>query len=356
METEFVISTGGTGGHIFPALSVAEALAERGREVLILLGGPKFEAELPFRAVRIKSGHLHGLSLKTAGALLSLSGGILEALSILRREKKERKIRLIATGSYATLPVLIAANLLSVRYYLLEQNLLPGTVTTLFAGRARAVFGTFEETRDYLKGARYIRTGNPIRKGVRNRVDRALARRVLGLSEEGQLVLVIGGSLGAKSLAKMALWATEFLPEIFFLIQTGTRNFEEVRAIKGERGENFRLMPHIERMDLAYSSADIAVSRAGGGAIAELAYHGVPSILVPFPGARRNHQYLNARAIHEAGGALVLEENELTPESLAVALRKLLDNPQKLEMMRKALKNFAAPEAALKIIEMAEVL
>ena len=356
METKFVISTGGTGGHIFPALAVAEALADRGKEVIILLGGPKFETELPYRAVRIRSGHLHGISLKTARGLLNLLGGILEALSFLRKEKKEREVKLIATGSYATLPVLIAANLLSVKYYLLEQNLLPGTVTSLFAGRARAVFGSFEGTQKYLRGAKYIRTGNPIRKRVRAHVDRITARRELGLPENKPLVLVIGGSLGARNLAKKALWATEFLAEVFFLIQTGMRNFEELKAIKGERGENFRLMPHIERMDLAYSSADLAVSRAGGGAIAELAYHGVPSILVPFPEAKRNHQLLNARALHEVGGALVIEESELTPESLATALQKLLDNPQKLETMRKALKNFAAPEAALKIVEIAEEL
>ncbi len=351
MEARFVIATGGTGGHVYPALAVAEVLKERGYSVLIIAGGTKFSVAMPPNTVRIRSGHFQGISIHSVKAFLNLVRGIKQSFRILNSEKEKGKVKLIATGSYATLPVLLATRLMGIDYYLLEQNFIPGTVTKLFAKGAKAVFTSFEGTSRYLEGANVLLTGNPLRKNVLLRVPQNEAKAFFGIPEDRKVVLVIGGSLGARKVASTALEVAKRMKDLFFLVQAGRSHFAELLRQFGDEGDNFVLVPYIDKMHIAYSAADIVISRAGGGAIAELACFSIPSILIPFPSAKHNHQFYNAKALADRNAALLLLDSELTPDTLQKLIEKILRDAPLVAEMRRNLASFARPDASIKIVE-----
>ena len=340
---ELLIATGGTGGHLYPALALAEEASSRGIGVLFILGQIKegvVAGELS--GIRVPSGPLSGVSFrKKAVSAVKIAIGTLICLRAVGRGP------LVAFGSYASVPALLAARLRGKKYWLMEQNVIPGATVRAFARGAAAVFTTFPETEERLPGARCVLSGNPLRKGLQQ-ISKKEARSAFGFDGR-PLVLVMGGSQGARALTKKALEMALEMPEVQFLIIAGRRDYQVFRRDYPERGENFLLLDYLPDVSPAYSGADIAIARAGGGVSQELAFFGLPAVLVPFPHAAEDHQRANAEALAKTGGAVVLEEDRLG--DLAGVLRELLSDSQRLSYMARAIRVFNRPRAAAVVLD-----
>ncbi len=341
---ELLIATGGTGGHIYPALALAQEAEDRGIDVLMLLGQVKQGIEVSgFQTISVPSGPISGVGLrKKAVSAFALSAGVFKCLGLVRRGP------LVAFGSYASVPALVAARLLRRPYWLMEQNLVPGATVKTFAPHARAVFTTFPGTQDHLPGARCIRTGNPLRKELKP-VPKDRALQHWGFDPEKPMVLVVGGSLGARALSLAALEISRSFDAANFLVIAGRRDYPGFAERFGTRTQNRLLVEHVPDMSLAYSAADIAVARAGGGVSQELAFFGVPGILIPYPYAADNHQLANARALASTGGAVVLLEEEM--DQLAEIIYRLLSDRKGLESMSRAIKTFNPGNARVAVLD-----
>ena len=318
-EFDILIATGGTGGHIFPALSCGEFFEKNGKKVLYLLSGSKIGTIDKANVIYWKSYHFQKNPLQFAKALFSLKLNTIKSFLIL---KQKSPCAILATGSYAVVPVLIASLLLKKPFFLMEQNVIPGLVNKIFARFARANFVAFDETKKHLKG-NVIVTGLPLREEAKRRYSKEEARRLLNLPEDKMVILVIGGSLGARGMVeKIVPFAGKF-SEYLFITQTGARNFDYINSLVQTLNlKNCITLPFIKEMGLYYSAADIVISRAGASSCMEIVYHGKPAILVPYPYSRDKHQYYNARELEKTGNVVVIEEKDI-PEKFENYLKDL---------------------------------
>ena len=341
---ELLIATGGTGGHLYPAIALAEEARSRGLGVLLLLGQIK-EGIITggISGVKVPSGPLSGVPVgKRITSAIKIIFGTLKCLGMVGRGP------LVAFGSYASVPALLAARLRRKRYWLMEQNVVPGATVRAFARGAATVFTTFAETAERLPGAKCLLAGNPLRKGLRE-LPKMEARSALGFDAR-PLVLVMGGSQGARALTQKALEIADQMPDLQFLVIAGRRDYPAFRKDYPERGENFVLVDYLPDVSPAYSGSDIAIARAGGGVSQELAFFGLPAILVPFPHAADDHQRANADALAKTGGVVVLPEDRL--HDLPGLLRDLLGDSQRLSAMARAIRGFNRPRAAAVVLDM----
>jgi UDP-N-acetylglucosamine--N-acetylmuramyl-(pentapeptide) pyrophosphoryl-undecaprenol N-acetylglucosamine transferase len=335
-----LIMAGGTGGHIFPALAVAEVLRADGWQVAWLGNPDGMEARLVprhgFTLTPIRFGALRGKGLFRKLLLpVNLARGFWQAFAALRRI---RPAVVLGMGGYVTFPGGVMAGLLGVPLVIHEQNAVAGLANRVLARLARRVLSGFP---DVLPGALWV--GNPVRAEIARLAPPA--ERFAGRS--GRLnLLVVGGSLGARVMNEtvprgLALLPPEARPHVVH--QAGEAHFEALEAAYAEAGVAAHCVRFIEDMAGAYAWADLVICRAGALTVAELAAVGVPAILVPFPHAVDDHQTANARFLTQAGGAFLLPQTELTPE--AVALIGNYGRGQLLEMAEKA-RALAKPAAA----------
>ncbi|MGE5590941.1 MAG: undecaprenyldiphospho-muramoylpentapeptide beta-N-acetylglucosaminyltransferase [Bacillota bacterium] len=357
-----VITGGGTGGHVYPALTIAHTLKalEPATEVLYVGTASGMEADLVPRAgLDFESVHGSGVVLKSAGkaaaGLFQAARGTLESLRLLRRWRPDV---VVGTGGYVSGPVVLAGKLVGARLAIQEQNIAPGVTIRLLARLAHRVFLPDEAARDFFPGgAKYMVTGNPVRAEV-VQADRAEARRRLGVPDGGRLLYVFGGSRGAQAMHRALVPRLKSLltrPDLMILYVTGQANFDRVAAQLHEQGIELEIpgkimvKPYLYEAADALAAADLALVRAGAMTMAEIAVRGLPAVIIPIPHAIYNHQERNARVPEERGAAVVLRESELTPDSLERALTGLLDQPGRLEEMGRRMKELGRPEAAERI-------
>ncbi len=329
-----IVASGGTGGHIFPAVAVALEGKKAGMDVSFWVGG----AKLPFDRFQgpLDANDIPIIRFPSGRNPVALvKGAMTAAYPIMDMAATDRTV-VVGAGSYAVAPVLASSVLLGVPIYLLEQNVVPGRVVRFFSRFARCVFSEFPSAR-----RKFVHAGNPIRP--MKVVDKTSARKLLFLPTDRPIILVIGGSLASLKLAQTAVQAASTLKDAHFVIQTGGK-------IPHDGPENITFIDFISDIWLYYSAADILLARAGGGTIAEAALFRLPSIFVPYPFASDNHQFHNAKFVERLGGAVVISERELTAEKLADAIRNLLQNPQKLSEMSRKIGEFARPNAAKRVI------
>jgi UDP-N-acetylglucosamine--N-acetylmuramyl-(pentapeptide) pyrophosphoryl-undecaprenol N-acetylglucosamine transferase len=355
---KIVIGGGGTAGHVFPALAVADALRVRGADVTFVGSGDGQEATLvpaagyPFVPIRAISAQTR-LSVRSVKAVVR---ALREARAV-RPIVRDADV-VIGCGGFASAPVVIAAWWVRRPLVLIDQNSVPGAVNRIAARWARVVATTFEATAARLpSGARVIRTGNPIRTRIvavaSHREELAAeARATFGLALERRTVLVVGGSLGALRLDRTIAEALPVLrdrADLQLLVSAG-RGHEEVvaRAIDPNAPLRVRALSFIDRMDLALAVADLAVSRSGAS-VAELTACGVPAILVPYPFATENHQEANAQEVAAAGAATMILERDLSPSALASCILELMDDAPRRARMAAAALAWARPDAAERI-------
>lgn len=359
-----VFSGGGTGGHLYPALALADAVgvlrpdvrpffvgAERGIEARILPARGLDHLLLPVQGVQRRR------LLANLGVVRALAASV---LGVRRVFQTLRPGMVVVTGGYAGGPAGIAAGLLGIPLALQEQNAVPGATTKLLSRWARQVHLAFPEAVEHLpRGARKRArvAGNPVRPPVE--LDRGAARRALGLREEGVVVLVTGGSQGSAALNALVLDAVQGVQEgrlplpdgLQLLWSTGPSHIDTIRSALQAAGSPswVRAVGYLDDMPAALATADLAVSRAGAMATSEFTAWGLPAVLVPLPTAAADHQSRNADALAGAGAALHLPQAGLQPGTLWAALVELATDRSRRETMAASARRRGHPQAALHI-------
>jgi len=338
---------GGTGGHLFPAIAVAERIKSMKPETEILFVGTRSKIEgkvVPKLGYNFKSIWVKGFSrqfrLENILFPLKLFVSVVQSLIINFRFKP---IVAIGSGGYVSGPAIFSASIMGAKVILLEQNSFPGITTRLLERFADELHISFEDTKNYLKRKNISQlTGNPVRKnlGTENKV-RALEK--FGLKPSVKTLLILGGSLGAKSINEATAVNITELENIGIQIiwQTGEMYFEQYRSINSEK---VKVYEFIEDMNAAYSACDLLLARAGATTISETLVLGIPSILVPSPNVAENHQYYNAKSLADKNAVVLVEDSKLK-EVMVNIVNKTITSEEKLLSLIKNASALAKPEA-----------
>ena len=350
-----IFAGGGTGGHLFPGVAVAEALLQLrpGSSVSFVGSHNRIEARVvpklgyPFDPLWI-SGLRRSFSLSTVLLPFKLAVSLFQSWRILRRRRPDV---VVGTGGFASGPLLYVAAKTGRPTLIHEQNEYPGITTRKLAGDVDEVHVTFASSERLLTQARrLVLSGNPVRLSLR-RHDAGDARVHFGLHPSRRTLLVFGGSLGASAINRaMRALVPRLVREEYQLIwQTGARDHEQYASFGALYQGQVVVRSFIDEMDLAYSAADLVLCRAGATTLAELGVLGLPAILIPFPQAAADHQTHNARAVAEKGAAVMLRDDELG--RLADTMFPLLDDDAALAGMADAAQALGRPRAAFEIAE-----
>jgi UDP-N-acetylglucosamine--N-acetylmuramyl-(pentapeptide) pyrophosphoryl-undecaprenol N-acetylglucosamine transferase len=349
------LTGGGTGGHIYPAISVGQAAREADPDVdLLFIGsshGPEgklaSDAGIPFKAVP-SAPFTKSVSVVSAAAMMKLIAGFFRARRILKNFGPDV---VIGTGGYTTAAVLLAARSLGCKIVIHEQNAVPGRTNLWLTRISDKVCVSVGSSAKFFPAKKVVITGMPVRKSFTMLIAKADARRELGLNEELFTILVVGGSQGAKRLNELVIgmWAKLDDGNTQVFHQVGERNLTDMQANAGPR---YKVEAYVD-MPLAVAAADMVICRSGASTIAEITAAGLPSILVPYPYAYADHQKLNAQDLVSQNAAIMLEESAATAEMLGEIVSDLRANPEKLAEMASASKNYAKIDAAKKVADVA---
>ncbi|MDR3176460.1 MAG: undecaprenyldiphospho-muramoylpentapeptide beta-N-acetylglucosaminyltransferase [Desulfovibrio sp.] len=354
MELRMILTTGGTGGHIFPALALADEMRRLrpGVRILFLGGRQGPEAGLA-RAAGLEFASLPARGFLGRGpaavpAALDMARSLFLALGHLRRFRPRL---VVGFGGYAAFAGVLAAVLSGVPAAIHEQNSLPGLSNRILARLVRTVFLSFPDAGGFFDARKTVLTGNPVRSEIAALHGCAERARETEKERRPCRLLVLGGSQGARAINDALIAVAGGLLEagLEIVLQTGRDDYQRVReSCRGLDAEKLDVRPFMDDMAAAYSWADLALCRAGASTLAELCAAGLPSLLTPYPHAANDHQRLNAAALEKAGAARVLEQSVFseTPDKLSGALLSLLRDEEKLRAMSKAALSFARPLAA----------
>jgi UDP-N-acetylglucosamine--N-acetylmuramyl-(pentapeptide) pyrophosphoryl-undecaprenol N-acetylglucosamine transferase len=352
----FIISGGGTGGHLFPALSIAHALKAAQPEAAFLFVGALGRMEMhrvpregyPIVGLWI-SGIQRSLSLQNLAFPFKVISSLIHSLFILLRFRPDA---VIGVGGYASAPILMMAQLLGIPTFLQEQNAYAGLTNKVLAGRIKRAYVAYPGMEAYFPAKSIRLTGNPVRPAMLQLpTDRAAAWAQFGLQPNKPVVFVVGGSLGARTLNRTMLNGLDRLEKagVQLIWQTGKAYADMAReAVAKHPTAGFFTSEFIDRMDLAFAAADLIVSRAGAGTISELAIVGKPVILVPSPHVAEDHQTKNALALSNQDAALLVRD-AVAEELLVTTLLDLLADPARRAQMAEKLQPFALRNAASEI-------
>jgi len=354
----FLFAGGGTGGHLFPAVAVAEVIRTMQPDAKILFLGTKTKIEgkvVPKLGFQFKPIWIKGFARKFSFANflfpIKVVVSIFQSLYYCMLFKPTVAV---GSGGYVAGPALFAANLLGAKIMLLEQNSFPGITTRLLERYASEIHISYENSKKYFKRNKTLFvTGNPVRNG-KSLLERKVALEKLNFSPMKKTLLVLGGSLGAKKLNQIM---AESLPALLqsdlqIIWQTGSLYFEQY---KQHESEYCRVMAFVEDMQLMYSACDTVVSRAGATTLAEITSYGLASILIPSPNVAENHQYYNAKTLVDANASVLIEEKNIK-EKFANEIVSLLKNEPQLEVIRANAKQLGKPNAAEEIARRAIAL
>lgn len=350
------IACGGSGGHLFPGVAIAEEFTDFGIQVELFITSKKVDEAGVSTLKDIRIHKLPGkpFSLKNLpGFLYSLLASYLESC---RQIERSRPSAMIATGSFACLGPVLAARRAGARIYLHEANSIPGRAVRMLAANVDRIYSFFPGIDKKLREGSCLRLGMPVRRQFEP-FDPVACRLQLGLRSDGPTLLVMGGSQGARPLNNFLfnhIREIELaIPNLQIIHITGPYDFEKSVALSRRDDVGLRIIPKpfLTEMEFAYGAANVALCRSGASTIAELAAMGVPSILVPYPHSADGHQDLNARLVSDSGAAVMCRQKELTPENVLPVLKKLLFSVETRTEMKKSLKDWHFPDAASSITE-----
>ncbi len=352
-----VIAGGGTGGHLFPGIAIAQEFMQRNAEnrVLFIGTGKPFEKQ-----ALSKMGYCHhkitvegfkgrGI-LKQLLALFKIPQGLFQSVGILNRFKPHL---ILGVGSYAAGPVILGGWLLGIKSALHEQNLLPGITNRILAPVARRIYISFQDTQSKFNLQKVRYTGNPIRKEILNRADSTQVKACYD-SDHRFTVLIVGGSQGAHSINKTMIEALRHIknPDNFFFIhQTGSTDEHLVKDAYHDFGLAYAAKPFFDDIDHQYLKADLIIARAGATTVAETTALGKGVIFIPYPYAADNHQVLNALALAEKGAAEMIHQAELNGQLLAERIEYYASHPEAIQQMALKAKRFGKPDASKTIVD-----
>lgn len=340
-----IILTGGiTGGHIYPALAIGDKFREKYPDCEILYVGNEHGMEkdiVPahgFDLKLVKSRSVDRTNvLKLAETLWVTEYGKSQTYRIMKKFKPDI---IVSTGSYVSVPVVLAAHKYGAKVFIHEQNAYPGMANKYLAKYADTVFLGFRDAGRYFKNRKKLMySGNPVRKEFYGR-DRSEARKALGIPENDFVIMVFGGSQGAEALndaAEALIRKYGDRPETTIIFGTGKRYYDQVRRemeLQGMKSrENVRVIPYITDMANALAAADVAISRSGALSVAEITMSGCPAIFIPSPNVTGDHQYYNAKAVVDCGGAIIVREDADTPDRVVNVLKELFSDPDLVSTM-----------------------
>ena len=351
-----LITGGGTGGHLYPGIAVADAFLQT-MDCDLLFVGTKHglearvvpEKDFNFKTVWISGMH-RGRFFRNLLFPLKMFVSLFQSVGIVTRFRPDI---VLGTGGYVSWPVLMAARLMKKRTVLQEQNLAPGLVTRLLAGGADRVFLSFEASKSWFKNQDNLTVcGNPTRDDLENGT-REEGLNTFGLDETKKTLFVFGGSQGARGINEGILGQIDALmkdDDLQILWATGPRWVESIEQRVSET-KRIKLLPYIMKMDSAYAVSDLVVCRAGATTVAELTRLGKPAIFIPLPSAAAGHQESNARILKKADAAEMILESELTDHRLTDTILELLSDRDRLRKMGENARRFGKPDAAERIKE-----
>lgn len=358
----FLLAGGGTGGHIYPALAVAQQIKLLKPESEILFVGTKKKIEsrvvpqygFDFRSIWI-SGFSRKLTMENILFPLKVIVSMIQSLMIVMKFKPRVAI---GSGAYVSGPSIWASSVFGSKIILLEQNSYPGITNRILEKRAEEIHITFDESKKYFRDKKKLKlTGNPVRVNLKM-IERSEALKQFDLATDKKTILILGGSGGARSINDAIANSINELVEnnIQVIWQTGELYYE---GNKKYNNNMIRVLPFIDDMSAAFSACDLLIARAGATTITEVSFLGIPVVFVPSSNVAANHQYKNAKAISDQSAAILIEDKNLK-SSLVKTVIGVINDDKKLDELKKNISAFAKPNAALVIaenaIKMAEIV
>ncbi len=346
-----IISAGGTGGHIYPALAIIKEFEKKDKNFEVLYIGTHNRMEnkiVPERNIPFKSIEIYGLSknlFKNIKTVRCLIKAYHKCIDIMKEFKPDI---VVGVGGYVTMPVLMAAKKLKIKSVIHEQNSIPGKTNKFLSRGVNKVFTSFEKSNKFFKDdSNVVYTGNPCGDNVKTL--KPIKKESLGLDKNKKLVLVTSGSLGSSGLNSKLI---DFLKlsskedyEVLFI--TGNSNYETFN--KNKFSKNIKILPYLDNLAALFSSCDLVIGRAGAGTTSELVVSKTPSILIPSPNVANNHQYYNALDLSSLNLALMIEEKDLNGELLYNKVKELLNGSLEYTTMKKSLNNLKSFSSSEKI-------
>lgn len=360
---KIIVSGGGTGGHIYPALTLIDAIKNKRPDAEFLYVGTEkgLEADIVpkaginFTALKLEGGFERHFTLENISRAANAIWSVKRAADIIKNFKPDA---VVGTGGYVCGPILLAASLKKVPTLIQEQNAVAGVTNKILSKFVdRIAVGTHDALKNFPPD-KTTYTGNPIRAEVLA-AKRSDGLREFNFSDDKPIVLISGGSRGARSINDAMIGVLKSAAEknsAQFLHVTGKGEFDSVTKKLSDAGvnldaPNIKIVPYLYNMPTAMAMADLAIFRAGATGLAELTARGIPAILIPYPYAAENHQEFNARALVEVGAARMILNKDLTAEILSATLDELLSSPEKLRAMAQASLSLGKPNAAAEIAD-----
>jgi len=349
---KYVISAGGSGGHIYPALAIINKIKEKDKKAKFLYIGTTNRMEkdiIPNLGIDYVGIKIHGLSknpIKLTKVLLETKKAISECKKILRKFEPDI---VIGAGGYVTYPVLYSAHKLHIKTLLHEQNAMVGKANLLLQSYTDTICVSFPSTIDHFKKAkRVVYTGNPRSEEVLNM--KKADKKKYGLSDNKKIVVVTTGSLGASTVnEKIKEFLLSNTLDYEVVLITGKANYDEIK--KMEYKSYVKILPYVENLPELFKIADLVISRAGATTIAEITALGTPAILIPSPYVANNHQYQNAKDLEDKNACILIEEKDLTSKCLKEAVDSVLKDSKKQKTLQTNIKKFGITNSATKIYE-----
>lgn len=330
---KLLISAGGTGGHVFPGIAVADAFisSEPGNEVVFI--GTRYGLEskvVPqsgYRLLFVEARQFSGRNIAYKFiTIASLVKGIHRCMSLIKKEKPDA---ILGMGGFTSVPTVIAGFILGIPIFLHEQNVQPGLANKMLAKYAKTIFISFEETRNYIGRGKIVCTGNPVRASVKTKIE--------DKKGDSFAIFIFGGSRGARSINQSAVdmlrYMDDYRDRVTIFHQTGVEDYEGTKDIYRTSGIRHEVFSFTDKMADYYNKADVVISRAGASTIFELSYFKKPAILIPYPYSAGQHQWKNALQVESLGGGYIIENSEATGERLFYVIKKLMDEPELLKKM-----------------------
>lgn len=354
---KIVLTGGGTGGHIYPALAIGDKFKEKDKNNEVIYIGREGGMEttiVPRAGYELKTVKCVPLRRDNPAKMVKTLAGTLkgrsQAIAIM---KKFQPDVVVSTGSYVSVPAVLAARALGIPYYMHEQNGFPGVSNRMWASGAKKVFLGFEAARKHFKNdSNIMYAGNPVRKDFYDR-DRKADRAALNINDTDTVITVFGGSLGSETTNQIGeAVIREYGGKKGYTVIFGTGKMyneavlEQLKKNGLAEFDNVCVNAYISDMASVLSASDLVVSRAGALSVAEVTMSGVAAVFVPSPNVTADHQYYNAKAVADVGGAIIVRENEHTAEQVLTEIKKLVNDKDAMEKMKKASLSVAPYEAA----------
>ena len=346
LDKKVFIAGGGTGGHYFPAVAMAETFYRRGYKIFYFGTKNGIEANLDFPFGKKYLYDIGGIVGKSKSEKVKNGLKLLKtAYEISKIIKEEQPKFALVFGGYASAPLGIASKLSGLRLYIHEQNSIPSSTNLFLSKLARKIFITFDYSYRFFPKKKTVLTGLPLRSLVKQDkfTSKSMARKLLEIPEDKKVVLMFGGSQGAKKLTEVGMEIYKRRKDLFFVIITGKNFYKTVN------GENIKTYEFVERIGLLYRASDIVVCRSGAGTVSEVLYYGKPAIFVPYPYAFKNHQYFNVKWLEDKNLAKIILDKDLNVDSLNNALNDYLSI--NLEKLSKKIEEISIENSEILIYE-----